>query len=116
MRNSSRTWLYRANQKFAATVSVGSRVLDAGAGDQKYRHLFAHCDYESADIQLVKKLYAKSTYVCDLAAIPVEEGRFDTIIFDQVMEHLPQPALILDELGRVLKPRGYDDLQRSVVL
>lgn len=106
MRNSSRTWLYRANEKFAATVSAGSRVLDAGAGDQKYGHLFAHCDYESADFELVNKPYAKSMYVCDLAAIPVEDGRFDAIIFNQVMEHLPQPALVLNELGRVLKPGG----------
>jgi SAM-dependent methyltransferase len=106
MRNSSRTWLHRANETFAATVTAGSKVLDAGAGEQPYRPLFAHCDYESADFELVDKPYAKSTYVCSLEAIPVEDGRFDAIIFNQVMEHLPQPLLVLHELRRVLKPGG----------
>lgn len=106
MRNSSRTWLRRANETFAKTVPAGSRVLDAGAGDQPYRDLFAHCDYESADFELIEKPYARSTYVCSLDAIPVEDGRFDAVICNQVMEHLPQPAAALRELNRVLKPGG----------
>lgn len=106
MRNSSRTWLRRANEAFAATVAPGARVLDAGAGDQPYRHLFAHCDYEAADFEQVDKAYARSTYVCDLRAIPVEDARFDAILFNQVMEHLPEPMAVLHELRRVLKPAG----------
>lgn len=106
MRNSSRTWLRRANEAFAATIPAGARVLDAGAGDQPYRDLFAHCDYESADFELIDKPYARSTYVCSLDAIPVEDGRFDAVICNQVMEHLPQPGAALRELNRVLKPGG----------
>lgn len=83
-----------------------SVVLDAGAGDQPYRSLFSHCIYETADFELVDKPYGKSTYVCDLAAIPVEDDRFDAIVFNQVLEHLPAPLLTLRELRRVLKPGG----------
>jgi SAM-dependent methyltransferase len=36
----------------------------------------------------------------------VEDGRFDFIVFNQVMEHLPEPFLALKELNRVLKPGG----------
>lgn len=96
----------RANEMFAKTVPPGSRVLDAGAGDQPYRDLFGHCDYESADFELIDKPYARSTYVCSLDAIPVEDGRFDAVICNQVMEHLPRPAAALRELNRVLKPGG----------
>lgn len=96
----------RANAAFATTVPSGSRVLDAGAGNQPYRDLFAHCDYESADFELIDKPYARSTYVCSLDAIPVEDGRFDAVICNQVMEHLPRPAAALRELNRVLKPGG----------
>jgi SAM-dependent methyltransferase len=106
MRNSSRTWLRRANEAFAVTVPASSKVLDAGAGDQPYRALFAHCDYESADFEQVEKKYAKSTYVCSLDAIPVEDDRFDAVVFNQVMEHLSQPMSVLRELRRVLKPGG----------
>jgi SAM-dependent methyltransferase len=99
-------WLERENAAFAATIPEGSRVLDAGAGEQPYRPLFAHCRYESADFQKVDKPYAESTYVCDLAAIPVEDGCFDAILFNQVMEHLPEPLKTLRELQRILKPGG----------
>ncbi|RVT90189.1 class I SAM-dependent methyltransferase [Sphingomonas crocodyli] len=96
----------RENENFATTISPGSLVLDAGAGDQPYRHCFSHCTYEAADFEKVDKPYAKSTYVCDLSSIPVADARFDAIVFNQVMEHLSDPLTVLKELRRVLKPGG----------
>ena len=104
--NPSRVWLDREMAAFAARVPNGALVLDAGAGDQPYRHHFGHCRYEAADFEAVNKPYAKSTYVCDLTRIPVEDQRFDAIVFSQVMEHLPDPLSVLRELRRVLKPGG----------
>lgn len=104
--NSSRYRLWQENAAFAALVPKGALVLDAGAGDAPYKSLFQHAKYESADFEKVNKTYAQSTYVCDLKSIPVEDGRFDFIIFNQVMEHLPEPQLVLAELHRVLKVGG----------
>ncbi len=50
--------------------------------------------------------YAPLDYVCELTDIPVEDGRFDRILFNQVLEHLPEPGRALAELHRVLKPGG----------
>jgi SAM-dependent methyltransferase len=86
-------------------VPAGALVLDAGAGTAPYAGLFSHATYESADFEKLDKAYA-STYVCDLAAIPVEDARYDAVVFNQVMEHLPEPARVLAELGRVIKPGG----------
>lgn len=104
--NSSRFRLRKENLKFAENIPNGSRVLDAGAGNQPYRTLVAHTRYEAADFEEVDKPYAKSTYVCDLKDIPVEDNRYDYILFNQVMEHLPEPKIVLLELNRVLKPGG----------
>lgn len=104
--NSSREYLSRYNREYAATARPGMFVLDAGAGEQPYRRLFDHCTYESADFEMVDKPYAKSTYVCDLADIPVENDRFDRIVFNQVLEHIPEPEKVLGELFRVAKPGG----------
>ena len=104
--NSSRVWLDREITAFARQLPEGARVLDAGAGKQPYRSRFAHCRYESADFEKVDKAYAKSTYVCDLARIPVPDNSFDAVIFSQVMEHLPEPLAVLQELHRILKPGG----------
>lgn len=104
--NSSRYRLQKENAAFAALVPDHALVLDAGAGNAPYKSLFEHAQYESADFEKIDKKYAPSTYVCDLKKIPVEDCRFDFIIFNQVMEHLPEPHLVLAELYRVLKPSG----------
>ena len=104
--NSSRYYLKKYNAAFARQTDPGMVVLDAGSGTQPYRQLFGHCIYESADFEIVEKPYAESTYVCNLAEIPVESDRFDRIIFNQVMEHLPDPISVLKELNRVMKKGG----------
>jgi SAM-dependent methyltransferase len=104
--NASRFRLWQENAAFAASVPRGALVLDAGSGNAPYKPLFQHARYESADFAQVDKDYAPSTYVCDLRNIPVEDGRFDFIIFNQVIEHLPEPRAALQELHRVLKEGG----------
>jgi len=105
-KNSSREYLYSVNEQFSNFIDNDSYVLDAGAGTAPYKGLFNHANYETADFEQVDKNYTSSTYVCDLKSIPVEAERFDFIIFNQVMEHLPEPLLVLEELHRVMKPGG----------
>ena len=39
--------------------------------------------------------------VGDLAALPFEDGAFDLVLSTEVLEHLPDPRVVLRELGRV---------------
>lgn len=105
--NSSRVYLERFVAAAADAVPAGGRVLDAGAGNGLYSHHFDHVEYEAADFEAVPgKEYSGNHYVCDLAAIPVADDRFDVVLCSQVLEHLPEPLAVLSELRRVLKPRG----------
>ncbi len=99
--NSSRVYLLKYNLEFASNIEPGKLVLDAGAGNAPYKELFKHTKYETAD-----KFSESSTYVCDLGSIPVEDEKFDFIVFNQVLEHLPEPKEALKELARILKPEG----------
>ena len=80
--NSSRIHLARYNRLFAESIPAGALVLDAGAGDAPYRQMFSHAKYETADFKMVDKPYASMSYVCDLAAIPVESERFRYILLN----------------------------------
>jgi SAM-dependent methyltransferase len=102
--NSSRVHLEAFVRRAADSVPQGSRVLDAGAGDCRYAHLFGGKSYESADFGKVEKTYGRLTYECDLTSIPVESERYDLALLTQVLEHLPDPLAALKELHRILKP------------
>lgn len=102
--NSSRERLWQENSKFANGLTPGARLLDAGAGKSLYRNLFKEQVYESADIQSDQPGYPELTYNCDLTEIPVEDGRFDAVLLNQVLEHVPNPEAVLRELFRVMKP------------
>lgn len=104
--NSSRHYLNDVMATFAADTKPNMLVLDAGAGDAPYKHLFGHARYETADLKTVDKKYTNVTYQCDLTDIPVEDNRFERIILNQVLEHVPDPVTVLTELCRVMKPGG----------
>ncbi len=105
--NPSRVHLRKEVKDFARWTKPDMLVLDAGAGSSPYRQLFSHARYEAADFaQVSGKQYAPLDYVCDLSDIPVEDERFDRILLNQVLEHIPDPPRVLAELYRVLKPGG----------
>lgn len=104
--NSSRYRLRQELEYFAKHIPGGLAVLDAGSGEAPYKELFQHTRYHSTDFLKVNKNYSSPTYICDLKAIPVQANYYDFIVFTQVMEHLPEPKQVLNELYRVLKPGG----------
>ncbi|MGA2030501.1 MAG: methyltransferase domain-containing protein [Verrucomicrobiota bacterium] len=107
-------WVEAALKK----IPAGSRLLDAGAGEQPYRRASSHLLYVSQDfakydgkgdgrgLQQGKWDQTKLDLVCDIAAIPEPDGSFDAILCTEVFEHLPEPLLALREFSRLLRPGG----------
>ena len=96
----------------AMSLSKGSRILDAGAGSCPYRSFFLHCEYKTQDFtnltddQLSYGQYGNIDYVCDIAAIPVNDSSFDAILCSEVLEHVPDPVKVINEFARIIKPGG----------
>ena len=91
-------------RRAAASVPSGSRVLDAGAGQCVYASYFSQHRYESVDYCEGNKKYGEINYVCQLHETPLEEESFDLMLLTQVLEHVAEPASVLKEMHRLLKP------------
>lgn len=100
----------------ASKIKSGSNILDAGAGECQYAHLFRHCNYQTQDFSQYfgtasgilheEWKYGKIDYVCDILNIAVEKDSFDVVLCTEVLEHVPKPIDAIHELARVLKPGG----------
>lgn len=107
-------WLAKTLQ----AIPPGLRILDAGAGELRNRHLCNHLQYVSQDVcqyegkgdasglQTGTWDTSKIDLVCDIADVPEPDASFDVILCSEVFEHLPDPLRVLDEFSRLLKPGG----------
>lgn len=100
----------------AKKIKNNALVLDAGAGQCPYRHLFGHCQYKTQDFtqyrgtkrgtQVEKWKYGDIDYVCDIVDIPINDNTYDVVICTEVLEHVPFPDKTIESLARILKKDG----------
>jgi len=95
-------------QGFAATLPTGARVLDAGAGECPFRHLFSNNEYVAVDSAVGDSTwdYSHLSVVADLTALPFADGSFSAVICVVVLEHVSDPAAAFREFRRVLGTQG----------
>jgi len=90
-------------------IFAGAVVFDAGAGDGHWRkNLPADIKYISMDLGVgdASVDYSHLDIAGDLRKIPLADSSVDIIICIQVLEHLPEPWKVIEELYRILKPGG----------
>lgn len=91
-------------------------VLDAGCGDGRFLGLLADSgaqlygtDYSESAIAFSRLLVPQAQFTsADLRELPYEDGMFDLVYLIETLEHIPPEVVpdILNELSRVLKPKG----------
>jgi SAM-dependent methyltransferase/uncharacterized protein YbaR (Trm112 family) len=65
---------------------------------------------EAPDIAVVETDIAvgpRTQVVCDAHALPFDEGTFDAVVCQAVLEHVADPVAVATEVRRVLRPRGF---------
>jgi SAM-dependent methyltransferase len=91
---------------FAATLPVGARVLDAGAGEARHAHYFSRQRYCGVDLAVGDRTwnYSRLDAVADLAHLPFASARFAAAINIVTLEHVRDPESVLCEIARTLAP------------
>ena len=103
----ARRGLYNAIVQNATYIS--GKTLDVGCGQKPYQHLFKTTEYIGLDIEVSGHNHtdSKVDVFYDGKIMPFESASFDSVISNQVLEHVFNPYDFLKEINRVLKTGGY---------
>lgn len=84
-------------------VKNPSKVLDIGAGPSHFADIFKEHKHFAVDFHP----YNGIDVLTDLTKpLPVQSGYFDVVIMSNVLEHIPEPLSLLQEVHRILKTGG----------
>ncbi len=100
-----------------SSIPQGYKILDAGAGELKFKPDCDHLEYVAQDfgqyegtgdegLQTGDWDNARLDIVSDITDIPVEDKSFEALLCSEVFEHIPDAVSALKEFSRILKPGG----------
>lgn len=106
----SKNWMiHRLMRQAMAEVTgfVTGRLLDVGCGMRPYAAIFEACVQDYVGLERDRRRYDGADVWGDILRLPFEDQVFDTVLCNQVLEHVPEPQQAMDEMARLLRPGGY---------
>lgn len=87
--------------------NVKGRVLDVGCGHKPYKSLFQATEYCGLELDTeYNRLNKAADFYYDGKSFPFSNESFDTVLLNQVIEHVLDTDTLLKEISRVLKRNG----------
>jgi SAM-dependent methyltransferase len=101
----SRRGLYHGILEYGHFIT--GKTLDVGCGQRPYEHLVASSKYIGLEIDTpaARKINKADIYYKG-KRFPFRKGSFDSVIINEVFEHVFNPDEFLQEVNRVLKQGG----------
>jgi SAM-dependent methyltransferase len=95
-----------AAEAHKALQEIGrGRILDVGCGEKPYEIYRTSMATEWIGLDVPENPAADAHGYAEV--LPFGGESFDTVICTEVLEHVSEPALVLREISRVLKPGGH---------
>jgi SAM-dependent methyltransferase len=86
---------------------IHGKTLDVGCGQKPYRELFECTEYIGLELDSpANRANKKADYFYNGLLFPFKDEEFDSVITNQVLEHVFNPTEFLAEVNRVLKQQG----------
>jgi len=83
------------------------QLLDVGCGTKPYKEMFNVDAYIGLDIDTeASRQRGDADHLYDGTSFPFADSSFDSLLCNQVLEHVFNPDEFLHEINRVLKPGG----------
>ena len=89
--------------EYVAVRYVRGTTVDLGCGDKPWEALFAAHVTEHIGVDRG----GRADIIGDAQDVPLPDESADTVLFNEVLEHLEEPAVALAEAFRLLRPGGY---------
>jgi len=87
--------------------NIAGRTLDVGCGTKPYEKYFNSSEYVGLEIEnTIHHDVTKADYFYDGGKFPFNNNEFDSVVTNQVFEHVFNPDDFLYEVNRVLKKNG----------
>src|SRR6476660_4633995 len=101
-------WLYLQNETDFFTSTEKIKVLHFAPEQEFYKRFKKQANLEYTTTDLLSPLADVKADICNL---PFEDNKYDIILCNHVLEHIPDDTKAMQELYRVMKPGGMAILQ-----
>lgn len=90
-----------------AAPQLRGELLDVGCGSMPYRDFFSVERYVGLDIDTPRtRVQGAADHFYDGSRFPFPDASFDSVLCNQVLEHVFEPDAFIREMHRVLRPEG----------
>lgn len=87
--------------------NITGKTLDVGCGTKPYEKYFGSSEYIGLEVEsTIHREYTKADKFYDEKDFPFADSEFDSVVTNQVLEHVFTPDAFLSEINRVLKKGG----------
>ena len=95
------------NHSRTMAPKIGGDILDVGCGIKPYQQLYKYKKYIGMEIDTPEMRQNKNIDVFyNGKNFPFQNASFDSVVCNQVLEHIFEPYMFLSEINRVLKENG----------